>query len=254
KGVNYICWPTTGVSSVEFYGARSIPGWDAVLLITTLKRGSLYVLPLSAGRKKAAGHMSRYFQSENRYRDTAVSPDGRTIYIATDSQGMVESKTRAVTTDLEDKGAILAFTYVSESGGTVTSAPRSLSRRADEPESDGNPAALVGPGVPPQFTARQVAEGKKSYDSYCAVCHGSTLTNGTFGTPLAGEYFKGKWSGKSVAAFHSKSRTMPPAAPASLSAAAYANIIAYILEVNGSKPGSAELPGGGDSLNRMRIQ
>ncbi|MBI4909293.1 MAG: PQQ-dependent sugar dehydrogenase, partial [Acidobacteria bacterium] len=46
KGVNYICWPTTGVSSVEFYGARSIPGWDAVLLITTLKRGSLYVLPL----------------------------------------------------------------------------------------------------------------------------------------------------------------------------------------------------------------
>ena len=51
--------------------AKGIPGWDRVLLITTLKRGSLYVLPLTADGQAAAGHMSRYFQSENRYRDTA---------------------------------------------------------------------------------------------------------------------------------------------------------------------------------------
>ena len=98
KGVDFICWPTVGASSIEYYGAAAfrkkgggIPGWDKVLLVTTLKRGSLYVLPLTADGKKAAGHFSRYFQSENRYRDTAVSPDGKTIYIATDNGGLAQA-------------------------------------------------------------------------------------------------------------------------------------------------------------------
>ena len=75
-----------GASSVEYYGEKSngIPGWEHVLFVATLKRGSLYVLPLKANRKEASGAFRRYFQSENRYRDTAVSPDGKTIYIATD--------------------------------------------------------------------------------------------------------------------------------------------------------------------------
>ena len=92
KGINYICWPTMGASSVEHYQSKGkgIPGWDRVLMVTTLKRGSLYVLPLKANGQAAAGHMSRYFQSENRYRDTAVSPDGKTIYIATDPGGLAE--------------------------------------------------------------------------------------------------------------------------------------------------------------------
>ncbi len=96
KGVDFICWPTVGASSIEYYASKGkgIPGWDKVLLVTTLKRGSLYVLPLTADGKAAAGHFSRYFQSENRYRDTAVSPDGRTIYIATDSDGLAEALDR----------------------------------------------------------------------------------------------------------------------------------------------------------------
>ena len=93
KGVDFICWPTVGASGIEYYASKGkgIPGWDKVLLVTTLKRGSLYVLPLTADGKAAAGHISRYFQSENRYRDTAVSPDGRTIYIATDPGGLAEA-------------------------------------------------------------------------------------------------------------------------------------------------------------------
>ena len=50
-----------------------------------------------------------------------------------------------------------------------------------------------------------------------------------------------------------KSR-MPPAAPGSLSKSTYANIIAYILEVNGLKPGAAALPAGGDGLNKTAIR
>jgi PQQ-dependent dehydrogenase (s-GDH family) len=255
KGVNYICWPTVGISGVEFYGAKTksgggIPGWDQVLLITTLKRGSLYVLPLTPDGKKAAGHMSRYFQSENRYRDTAVSPDGKTIYVATDPEGLAESLDGGVTTNMEDKGAILAFTY--QGDGAVPNPRRVTSKTKVETPAVAD--AGSGPGIPPRFTAKQVEDGKKAYDSYCAVCHGSTLTNGTFGTPLGGAYFKGKWNGRTVAAFHEKSRTMPPAAPGSLAADAYANIVAYILEVNGFKPGAEALPTAKEALSRMRIQ
>ena len=51
------------------------------------------------------------FRSQNRYRDTAISPDGRTIYVATDSTGLVEGSTACPTGELADPGAILAFTY-----------------------------------------------------------------------------------------------------------------------------------------------
>ena len=250
KGVNYICWPTVGISGVEFYGAKAggIPGWDAVLLITTLKRGSLYVLPLTADRQKAAGHMSRYFQSENRYRDTAVNPDGRTIYVATDPEGLAESADGGVTTNMGDKGAILAFTYLGEGDGNAMPEPR----RVSQVETPAVRAAAGGPS--PQFTAQQVSDGKQAFNSYCAVCHGSTLTNGTLGTPLAGEYFKTKWSGKNAADFHAKTRTMPPASPGSLPAKSYLNIIAYILDVNGYKAGGSELPASAELLKQMVIQ
>ncbi len=112
KGIHYICWPTVGVSSVEHYQyPNGIPGWDRALLVATLKRGSLYVAPLDPSGQKITGPFSRYFQTENRYRDTAVSPDGRTIFIATDSSGLGEQIGGGATSDMQDPGAILAFTY-----------------------------------------------------------------------------------------------------------------------------------------------
>ena len=57
------------------------------------------------------------------------------------------------------------------------------------------------------------------------------MTNGTLGTPLAGEYFKTTWSHRSVRAFYDRAqKTMPPSAPGSLPDDTYANIVAYILE------------------------
>ncbi len=254
KGVNYICWPTVGISGVEFYGGykNGIPGWDKVLLITTLKRGSLYVLPLTADGKKAAGKMTRYFQSENRFRDTAISPDGKTIFVATDPGGLAESATGGVTSNMQDKGAILAFTYEGE-GAPDVPAMTSSAAKPKAPAAD-TPEAWTGPKTPVRFTQQQVAEGKKLYDNYCAVCHGSTLTNGTFGTPLAGEYFDDKWHGRRLSAFFEKSKTMPPAAPASLPDDTYAKIVAYILEVNGFKPGAAPLPASAGALRDMPIE
>lgn len=255
KGVDFICWPTVGVSDVEYYESKGkgIPGWDNVLLVTTLKRGSLYVLPLSSDGKTAAGRFTRYFQSENRFRDTAVSPDGRTIYIATDPGGLAAAADAGTTTKMENPGAILAFTYAGEGmpGAVEPSRPVSEARR---PSEEANSAPIVN-GVPPQFTAAQATTGKTAYTATCAVCHGSTMTNGAYGTPLAGEYFKTKWSQRSVRAFYDRARTtMPPAHPGSLPADTYANIVAYILEVNGFKAGNSPLTADDKTLDRMVLK
>ena len=255
KGINYICWPTVGASSIEYYQSKStgIPGWDKVLLVTTLKRGSLYVLPLKADGKAVAGHFSRYFQSENRYRDTAISPDGKTIYIATDPGGLAESLSRGTTTKMHDPGAILAFTYMDEGTGAPIEPIRPVSE-ARQPATEA-PTNAAGPGIPPQFTAAQASAGKTAYNSNCAVCHGSTMTNGTFGTPLAGEYFQTTWTGKSLRAFYDRAhKTMPPAAPGSLPKDSYANIVAYILDLNGFKSGDTPLAAGGEGLDKMTIK
>lgn len=265
KGVDFICWPTVAASSIEYYGSKGagtpgrgtpawgIPGWDRVLLVTTLKRGSLYVLPLTADGQAAAGHFERYFQSENRYRDTAVSPDGRTIYIATDNGGLAEALSGGTTNRMHDPGAILAFTYVGEGTGAApakaTEAARTTTAAAAPVRATG-----AGAGAPPQFTAAQAAAGKTAFEANCAVCHGNTMTNGTFGPPLAGEYFRNKWTGQSVQAFYAVSKTMPPAAPASLTDATYAEIVAYVLQTNGVPAGRTKLPAGGAALKGMSIR
>jgi PQQ-dependent dehydrogenase (s-GDH family) len=253
KGIDYICWPTTGNSSIEYYENQGagIPGWDKAVLVTTLKRGSLYVQDLSADGQASAGHMERYFQTENRYRDTAVSPDGKTIYIATDKGGLVEAVAGGTTRRMENPGAILAFTYESEGDGTAPT-PRQVSRAPQAAPAAGSAANITG--APPQYTAAQAAAGKTAYDANCAVCHGNTLTNGTFATPLAGEYFKTQWAGKTVGAFFNKAKTMPPASPNSLPEQTYADIVAYVLEVNGFKAGGTTLAPNPEKLEQMRLR
>jgi hypothetical protein len=61
------------------------------------------------------GPIERYFQSENRFRDTAFSPDMKTIYVVTELGGLVESLRGGVVRRMHNPGSILVFTYV---GGT----------------------------------------------------------------------------------------------------------------------------------------
>jgi cytochrome c5 len=94
------------------------------------------------------------------------------------------------------------------------------------------------PGAAPGYTVAQAVGGKTTYDAECAVCHGNTLTNGTFAPPLAGEAFRAAWAGRSVRALYDQARTMPPGNPGSLTDDTYANLVAYMLQVNGYPPGT----------------
>lgn len=254
-GVDFLCWPTVAASSIEYYASngKGIPGWDKVLLITTLKRASLYVLPLTADGQAAAGHMSRYFQTENRYRDTAVNPNGRTIYIATDPGGLSEGLNGGVAGRMQDPGAILAFTYEGE-GGSPSELETRPAEAAKLSAAAGSDSAGSKAGAAPHFTEEQADAGKAAYNSNCAVCHGNTMTNGTFAPPLAGEYFKSKWTGRTVQALYDRAKTMPPASPGSLSDTIYTNVVTYILRFNGSKSGDVPLPAAGKALEEMVIR
>ncbi len=100
---------------------------------------------------------------------------------------------------------------------------------------------LKGPAA--TFTASQAAEGKAAYLATCASCHGQNLSGSAVATPLNGNRFSQNWSGKTAEALFTYIHTrMPPGKPASLSPEATAQLVAYILEVNGGQPGGASLP------------
>ncbi len=104
------------------------------------------------------------------------------------------------------------------------------------------------------FTTAQAERGKTAYAANCVACHGQNLISATYGTPLAGPYFDNKWRGQSVAALylHAHDR-MPPSRPASLPADTYADLVAYILEVNGVPAGDTPLPTDVHQLEAMII-
>jgi mono/diheme cytochrome c family protein len=195
-------------------------------------------LGLSADGQSVRGPFSRYFQSDNRYRDLAVSPDGKTIYIATDPGGLAEAVAGGTTRTMTNQGSILAFTYVGEGTGAAIEPQRTTA------VAPAKRSAPVVPGAAPQYTATQAAAGKTAFDADCAVCHGNTLRNGTMGPPLAGEAFNAVWAGRLVRELLDSAKTMPPANPGSLPDQAYASIIAYVLQVNGYAAGETALTTG----------
>ena len=108
----YICWPTIAPSSLHYYPAgHGIPGWDHSLLMTSLKKGAVYQVKLSPNGKTVEGEPAVLFQTTNRYRDLAMSPDRKTFYIITDTTGNTSGPTGGVTTVLDNPGAILEFKY-----------------------------------------------------------------------------------------------------------------------------------------------
>lgn len=256
-GMDFICWPTIAASSIEVYPPDGrIIAWRGSLIIPTLKRGSLYRIALAADGQSVTGGFERHFRSENRFRDTAISPDGGTIYVATDPGGLAESATGGTTTEMQNPGAILAFTW--QPGGAPTGssadAPAAEATAAESAPLSEAEEIPTGQFMPPTFTREQVTAGKVSYNGACATCHGNTLSNGTMGPPLAGQVFERKWARRSVDQLYLYTRDhMPPSRPASLPDATYAAIVAYILRVNGAEPGEQPLLTDPNALANQQI-
>jgi mono/diheme cytochrome c family protein len=102
------------------------------------------------------------------------------------------------------------------------------------------------------FTQEQADAGRKFYRDTCQTCHGSTLANGQFGTPLKGSLFHDKWKGKSVGEMEQfMFEKMPPDKVKTLTAEQIAIALAYILSRNDVMPGTK--PISGDYKSQMEL-
>jgi PQQ-dependent dehydrogenase (s-GDH family) len=110
--IPFICWPTIAPSSILYYNhptAAAIPELQNSLLVTSLKKGTLYQLRLN-GDGSLVDYLIPLFQTQNRFRDIAVSSDGNKIFIATDKFGQTSGPSDGNTNNLENRGAILELT------------------------------------------------------------------------------------------------------------------------------------------------
>ena len=109
-----VCYPTVAPSSLRLYTSNVIPGWENNLMMTTLKAGRIFQITLNENGTAFAREPVELFRSENRYRDIAFDPDGRTIYVITDVMGPVQAMKEGPitpTTGLWSPGSLLMFRY-----------------------------------------------------------------------------------------------------------------------------------------------
>ena len=92
------------------------------------------------------------------------------------------------------------------------------------------------------YTDEQARRGGELYNQNCASCHMVDLSGEEYAPPLVAEYFLYRWAGKTVEdLFLQTTTTMPWDKPGALSKEAYAEILSYILKVNGFPAGRTPL-------------
>jgi PQQ-dependent dehydrogenase (s-GDH family) len=104
---------TIAAGGLEVYASPAIPGWASSILQPGMTMGRVYRIKLSSDGKTAVGENEELFRTANRYRDVAVSPDGRTLYFVTDNNGFGRTidPSGASVAAFANPGAVVAFTY-----------------------------------------------------------------------------------------------------------------------------------------------
>lgn len=85
------------------------------------------------------------------------------------------------------------------------------------------------------YTLGQAATGAQVYGTACAACHLSGLQGSSEAPELAGRNFQNQWGDRPVGDLLMYTRrTMPPAAPGSISDEEYVAVVAYLMQSNGA--------------------
>jgi len=106
-------WNSYAPSGISVYQSDAIPGWNASLLVTSLKQGKLLRLKINPdGTINPKVH--EFASSLSRYRDVTVSPDGRKIYLITDSSAITSGPTAENPKSINQRGCIIELTYQSK--------------------------------------------------------------------------------------------------------------------------------------------
>lgn len=117
----WFTWPTVAPSSIDIHENGNIPGWGRSLLVTSLKKGTIYRAKLSANGDDVVGDVyDEWHSSNDRYRDLAISPDGLTIYAVTDNGGGTSGPSSTSGVSVANPGMIVKIEYV---GALVSNPP-----------------------------------------------------------------------------------------------------------------------------------
>ena len=104
------------------------------------------------------------------------------------------------------------------------------------------------------FTEVQVNDGQNIYKETCQICHGNRLSNGQFGTPLRGNFFRKNWAGKSLGELVQHTwEKMPPDNVKSLSLEEVTAVLSFILSRNELPASSTAMTTEMDTLNAIPL-
>lgn len=132
-------WHSEGWSGLGFYSSTYIPGWKNTLLAAGLKWGRMIRLKLNdAGTAIAKtiptlsspqSDTATYFQSNNRYRDMAFSPDGKNIYLAMDRSLAASAATVGNPPDVvaDCLGCVIRYEFLGYAPSTSAPYPSTIS-------------------------------------------------------------------------------------------------------------------------------
>jgi PQQ-dependent dehydrogenase (s-GDH family) len=104
---------TAALTGLDVYSSSAISGWNPSILVASLVSGVIFRIPLSDGQP---GEPITYFKAQDRYRDIAISPDGRKIYAVTTVFGRTLTDAGELIPTLEHPGALIEFTYTGTRG------------------------------------------------------------------------------------------------------------------------------------------
>jgi len=122
-----ILWPTEAWSGLDIYNNTVIPGWKHSLVAASLKLGRLVRLKLVAAGTATmpsnnASDTVTYFNSRNRFRDMAFSPNGKDVYVVMDNSSTTSGPGSANPVVPNCLGCVHKYTFLgyADAGGKST--------------------------------------------------------------------------------------------------------------------------------------
>ncbi len=116
-------WESEGWSGLDLYSNKIIPGWNRSLVASGLKWGRLIKINLGTtgtttmpsnvgGSAGNVGDTITYFQSSNRYRDIAFSPNGKDIFVVMDNSSATSGPGTANPSAAGCPGCVIKYTFL----------------------------------------------------------------------------------------------------------------------------------------------
>ena len=135
--------------------------------MTTLKRGSLYVLPLTARTEKPRpGTFPGTSSPTTVFATRRSARMGRPFTSPPIREDSRESVAGGTTSRMQDPGAILAFTYTGEGTGKEAEEPEPVTKAKRQPSE--TPLQPSLDGIPPAVHGGPSRGKKTAYNSDCA--------------------------------------------------------------------------------------